>query len=46
MAIHTTTPADKGVTTDESTDDEQTYDYRPGGDYIDQRFLDEGRYDY
>ena len=30
---------------DESTDI-QTCDYGPGGDYVDQRFLAEGRYDY
>ena len=30
---------------DESTDI-QTYDYGPGGDYVDDRFLADGRYDY
>ena len=40
----TTQDTDESVS-DESTDI-QTYDYGPGGDYVDQRFLAEGRYDY
>jgi hypothetical protein len=46
MATNDTTSDTKDVTTDDATDDEQTHDYRPGGDYVDQRFIDEGRYDY
>jgi len=43
-AMATTQDTDESVS-DESTDI-QTYDYGPGGDYVDQRFLAEGRYDY
>ena len=40
----TTQDTDESVS-DESTDI-QTYDYGPGGDYVDERFLAERRYDY
>ena len=43
-AMATTQDTDESVS-DESTDI-QTYDYGPGGDYVDQRLLDDGRYDY
>jgi len=45
MANETTGASDKGSATEDASDDNQPCQYQPR-QYVDQRFLESGRYDY